>query len=586
MIRILTSSAVTLLLASLSTYASAQTLSLGFQESASSWRTVVDGVMGGRSTGRVRTTDEGTLSFTGNLSLENNGGFSQVRTSIDGDQLAGAKGLVMECRGDGRTYSFNVRVSNARMMAGGFEKKFETVANEWVEVELPFEDFRLFSFGRRMRNAPTLQPELIESIGVTLSDKKPGDFALEIRSINRLADAGSKGATGGDAGAGNDLATVAQNAGLTTLLDLVKAAGIKLPKEPVTIFAPTNEAFAKIPEATLKKLLLPESRETLRSILAFHIVPGSQTSAEVLNRRTLPSFGGQPLDIDAAKGRIAGAGIVAVDVAFDGGIVHVIDTVLMPEQRSISKIADENDKLSTLMAAVNSADLARQLERQNGPWTVFAPINSAFAKLPKGTVESLLESSNRKTLTQILGLHVVPGRIAARDLLGKKQVTTLLGQPITLSLKKGKITIGESANLVAADIQAANGVIHLIDTVLLPTESKPQTTAVNEDKSGRSTDITAQAILIYDLAIERGVNLFNDGNPEACAAIYEVAVESMLLLSGDRFSDDVRERLAQSRQDTKEASTWRERAWALRRVLDDVYRMLRPKVQRAALQPK
>ena len=201
-------------------------------------------------------------------------------------------------------------------------------------------------------------------------------------------------------------------------------------------------------------------------------------------------------------------------------------------------------------------------------------------------MESLLESSNRKTLTQILGLHVVPGRIAARDLLGKKQVTTLLGQPITLSLKKGKITIGESANLVAADIQAANGVIHLIDTVLLPTESKPQTTAVNENKSGRSTDITAQAILIYDLAIERGVNLFNDGNPEACAAIYEVAVESMLLLSGDRFSDDVRERLAQSRQDTKEASTWRERAWALRRVLDDVYRMLRPKVQRAALQPK
>jgi len=588
MIRILLPSAITLLLASITSQASSQTLPLGFQDTASSWSTVVDGVMGGRSTGRLRTTNAGSLLFTGKLSLENNGGFSQARTAVDGEQLRGATGLVMECKGDGRTYNFNVRVSNARMMAGGFEKKFETVAGEWIEVELPFEDFRLFSFGRRMRNAPKLQPELIESIGVTLSDKKPGLFGLEIRSIKRLANASSRQATGGDGdtGTGNDLVSVAQGAGLTTLLDLVKAAKITLPKEPVTIFAPTNDAFAKIPKDTLQKLLRPESRETLRAILAYHIVPGTQPSSEVLNRRTLPSLGGQPLVIDAAKGQIAGAGILAVDVAFDGGIVHVIDNVLMPEQRSVSQIADADKRLSTLMTAVKSADLARQLERQGGPWTVFAPINSAFAKLPKGTVESLLEPSNRKTLTQILGLHVVPGRIAARDLLGKKQVTTVLGQPIALSLKAGKLTIGADAKLVQADIQAADGVIHLIDSVLLPPTSKPAAKSSTASTEAAPADLADAAISIYDLAVARGVDLFNNGNPEACAAVYEVAVESMLRLTGDRLKPEVRARLEASRKGSEAASSWRSRAWALRRVLDDVYRMLRPRVQRGTLQPK
>ncbi|MGK0203883.1 MAG: NADH dehydrogenase [ubiquinone] 1 alpha subcomplex assembly factor 1, partial [Planctomycetota bacterium] len=123
-------------------------------EGQDGWQTVLDGVMGGRSSGRVRITPEGTVSFAGKLSLENNGGFSQMRRQVKGEQLANTDGLVLEVRGDGRTYNFDIRVANARMMAGGFQQQFKTVADKWVEVTLPFEDFQLQSFGRIIKRAP------------------------------------------------------------------------------------------------------------------------------------------------------------------------------------------------------------------------------------------------------------------------------------------------------------------------------------------------------------------------------------------------------------------------------------------------
>ncbi|MFT4514968.1 MAG: transforming growth factor-beta-induced protein, partial [Planctomycetota bacterium] len=504
-------------------------------EGQDGWQTVLDGVMGGRSSGRVRITPEGTVSFAGKLSLENNGGFSQMRRQVKGEQLANTDGLVLEVRGDGRTYNFDIRVANARMMAGGFQQQFKTVADKWVEVTLPFEDFQLQSFGRIIKRAPKLNPSLIESVGVTLSDKKPGDFQLELRSIKGLTAGTEKAATGGDDGVGNDLVSVAKSAGLTTLLDLVTSAKLKLPESPVTIFAPTNEAFAAIPKKTLEKLLRPESRDTLRQILMFHIVPGLRSSDSVLNARSLPTLSGQPLTVDAMAGRIAGAGIAVVDVPFEGGVVHVINKVMMPEQRSVTQIASSEERLATLMTAVNSANLAPQFDRKNGPWTIFAPVDSAFAKLPASTVKSLLQRENVKSLTQILGLHVVRGRIAARELLAKKEATTLLGQPLGFALKNGKLTIGENSQIIQGDIQASNGVIHLIDTVLLPPQKEPAVKATAKATSpAKANNATEEFGRIYALAVERGAKLFNDGNPDACAAIYEVAVETMIGFGGDR----------------------------------------------------
>lgn len=148
-----------------------------------SWRTVLDGVMGGRSSGEVSSSASGNLIFSGELSLDNNGGFSQVRTSVRTGLFDQADGVQIRVRGDGRTYNFDLRVSNARVMAGAFQQEFQTLDGQWLTIQLPFDEFRLFTFGRQVPNAVQLDPTRIESLGVTLSDKVEEEFRLEIGEI-------------------------------------------------------------------------------------------------------------------------------------------------------------------------------------------------------------------------------------------------------------------------------------------------------------------------------------------------------------------------------------------------------------------
>jgi len=562
---------------SLPAAASAQSFRLDFQDGIGSWNTVLDGVMGGLSTGRVSQPEPGILRFTGELSLENNGGFSQMRTAVAQGALTGAEGLLLEVRGDGRDYKFDIRQSTVRMMAGAYQQDFSTKNGEWTTVRLPLTDFTLYSFGRKVRRARALDASKIESLGITLADKKPGNFTLEVRSITAYGADASPG-DGGDTSStgGNDLASVARNAGLRKLLALVQAAELSLPKTPVTILAPTDEAFAAIPEETVAALLKPESRETLRAILKHHVLLGAQPSGELLNRRTLTSAIGQQLAVDDLAQTIGDAGIVATDVAFDGGLVHVVDKVLMPETRSIAEVAVGSDQLQTLVTAVKAAGLVEQLGADNGPWTVFAPVDGAFAKLPKGTLEQLLARGNRRALTSILGLHVVPGRIAARDLLAKKKLSTLMGAPIEVQLVERKLQVG-GAKVVQADIQAANGVVHLIDTVITePAGGGDRGTTGRElqPRQPRRVDARADAMRLYEVAINRGAGLWNDGNRVGCAAVYEVAINAMISFGRDGLPPAVVELLAESierggKQQPVNA------AWTYRNALDQAYRQLR-----------
>jgi uncharacterized surface protein with fasciclin (FAS1) repeats len=131
----------------------------------------------------------------------------------------------------------------------------------------------------------------------------------------------------------------------------------------------------------------------------------------------------------------------------------------------IVEIASADGRLTTFMTAVNAAGLAETLKGE-GPFTVFAPIDSAFAKLPPGTIESLLQEV--PTLKNVLLLHVVPGKFTAADVANMNAVVTASGYPVpVMPMPGGKVMIG-GANVVIADIPAKNGVIHVIDRVLLP----------------------------------------------------------------------------------------------------------------------
>ena len=121
---------------------------------------------------------------------------------------------------------------------------------------------------------------------------------------------------------------------------------------------------------------------------------------------------------------------------------------------------------TTLAAALEAADLVETLKGE-GPFTVFAPNDAAFAKLPEGTVESLLLPENRDQLTAVLTYHVVPGRVMAEQVVSLSEATTVNGQAIDISVKASKVMV-DSAEVIVTDIVASNGIIHVIDSVILP----------------------------------------------------------------------------------------------------------------------
>ncbi|OOE93876.1 fasciclin [Salinivibrio sp. AR647] len=128
--------------------------------------------------------------------------------------------------------------------------------------------------------------------------------------------------------------------------------------------------------------------------------------------------------------------------------------------------AMKNDDFSTLVAAVKAADLVDTL-KGDGPFTVFAPTNAAFDKLPDGTVETLLKPENKDKLTDILTYHVVPGKVTAEQVMGMSTATTVQGSDVMIKVSYGDVKV-DNATVVKPDVMASNGVIHVIDTVIMP----------------------------------------------------------------------------------------------------------------------
>ncbi|MEQ8821261.1 MAG: fasciclin domain-containing protein [Sumerlaeia bacterium] len=259
--------------------------------------------------------------------------------------------------------------------------------------------------------------------------------------------------------------------GFNTLVAAVQAAGLvdALKGEgPFTVFAPTDEAFAALPEGTVETLLKPENKELLVSILTYHVVSGKVKAKNVVELDHAETLNGQRVDIEVTDAgvKVDGANVVATDIKASNGIIHVIDAVILPESKDLVDLAMAHEDFNTLGAAVGAAGLAEAL-RGEGPFTIFAPTDAAFAALPDGTVEGLLEPGAKDQLAGILKYHVVPGRIYSDQALKAGSATTLEGGDLKIVVKDG-VAMVNGAKIVQTDIEAANGVIHVIDGVLLP----------------------------------------------------------------------------------------------------------------------
>ena len=150
---------------------------------SASWNIINDGVMGGVSSSAFRVSvDAGGAVFSGNLSLENNGGFASVRTFSRNFQLEGFRGVALRVKGDGNTYSFRLW-TNDNFDGISYQAKFKTVKGKWMEVVLPFSDFVPTFRGRVLRDVPQLQPQKIQQIGILIADKQSGRFELLIEWI-------------------------------------------------------------------------------------------------------------------------------------------------------------------------------------------------------------------------------------------------------------------------------------------------------------------------------------------------------------------------------------------------------------------
>jgi transforming growth factor-beta-induced protein len=253
----------------------------------------------------------------------------------------------------------------------------------------------------------------------------------------------------------------------TTLVAAVQAAGLEEAlrgEGPLTVFAPTDDAFAALPEGTVEALLA--DIPALTDILLYHVAEGKAMAADVVGLDMVQTLQGQYADIEVMDGKVMldNAEVIITDIETANGVIHVIDAVILPESRDIVDIAVEDGRFTTLVAAVQAAGLEEAL-RGEGPLTVFAPTDDAFAALPEGTVEALL--ADIPALTDILLYHVVDGKVMAADVVELSEAATLLGENVSISVEDGSVFIND-AQVIIADIEASNGVIHVIDAVLLP----------------------------------------------------------------------------------------------------------------------
>lgn len=314
----------------------------------------------------------------------------------------------------------------------------------------------------------------------------------------------------------------AGNDDFKTLVTAVKAAGLAetlMGEGPFTVFAPTDAAFNNLPKGLVGELVKPENKAVLTKILTYHVVAGNMMAKDVVSAITAGKGMVKPTTVEGGAftvmtetgkvkikdGQGNTATVVTTDIAGSNGVIHVIDRVLLPANLDVSSlmkkavpmagksermstmaaksgptiatVASGNKDFETLVAALGAANLVETFDSP-GEYTVFAPTDAAFDKLPDGTVNNLV-TNDKATLKKILAFHVVPAKITATQLVeaitankNYYMMQTLGGQTIIATVKNGNVQIidgnGNRSTVVLTDVDASNGIIHAIDSVIMP----------------------------------------------------------------------------------------------------------------------
>jgi uncharacterized surface protein with fasciclin (FAS1) repeats len=266
--------------------------------------------------------------------------------------------------------------------------------------------------------------------------------------------------------------TAAAAGGFESLLAAATAAGLVDTLKgdgPLTVFAPTDEAFAALLDG-LGVTLDDLTADQIATILTYHVISGRVTAEDVVSLTVAQTVQGSDVRVRVEDGGVVlsgGAGdvnVIATDISATNGVIHVIDGVLLPPSDIPTTATDAG--FESLVAAVAKAELVDTLAGE-GPFTVFAPTDEAFA----AALDSLgvtLDDLTKDDLTPILTYHVVPGKLYSEDVVAVSSATTVQGGDVSVEVVDGGVVLNGSVNVVATDVLADNGVIHVIDGVLLP----------------------------------------------------------------------------------------------------------------------
>jgi len=306
---------------------------------------------------------------------------------------------------------------------------------------------------------------------------------------------------------------------------------------PFTVFAPTDDAIVALTEElgiTAEELLaLPN----LGEILQYHVVAAAAFATDLSDGQSIATLLGEEVTVTVNQNgvMINNAMVTVADIAADNGVVHVIDAVLLPPpaETTVVDIIVESELHTILEAAVIAADLATTLSGE-GPFTVFAPTDAAFEALMAAlgvSVEDLLEYPE---LTNVLLGHVVAGQALASDLSDGQQITTLLDADVVVSITADGVFINQ-AQVIVADVTAGNGVVHVIDAVLLPPTPPSNTVVdiiVNSDDHTLLEAAVIEAGLVEALSGEGPFTVFapNDAAVVALTEALGITAEELLAL--------------------------------------------------------
>ncbi|MDC0156463.1 fasciclin domain-containing protein [Verrucomicrobia bacterium] len=345
-----------------------------------------------------------------------------------------------------------------------------------------------------------------------------------------------------------------------------------------TTFAPTDEAFKKLPANTLESLFLPENDERLEDIIKHHITEqvyaygkssGNRRSLGVSDVTPFSAFGQQlNFKLHGKHATIDGAKITETDIPCANGIIHVIDNVILPSENSLLELIKGEKRFSTLTRLLSETGLDLPLASSRNTLTIFAPVNEAWEKEPYKSLVKNLENSGGEALYGVLARHVIVGKHVSENPKPYNKLRTIHGAPIYLTQGEGKSKIS-GIRIINSDTEAFNGLVNAIGSVIKDPMELPE-----KDIS------TVDAILFVQNSLKEGSELYNKGEYEASWRNYIVRGNEFLTKYSKFASSSQSNKVRAVIFDDQPVAQLAKEAWASRNVFRDLLRELEQREDR------